>query len=499
MGIIEKQGIQGTILTYLGVIIGFITAGYLLPTHLSLEQNGVLDVLNAWSLIFATLATLGINNVTNRLFPWFRNHEKHHNGYLGILFIVLGMGLILAIGVYFLIRPYILANAEETGKLLPVYVDLIIPLTVFTSLFLIIDIYYAALYKSVRGIFHKDLLMRVFILIGILTYILFIEEFPIFILLYVAALSLPGILITFNLIIDKEFVIQINRETLNKGLINNMISVAFFGIIVSFSNILIQKIDILMIQHYLGTASVGVYGRVFFYGTLVAIPLRVLTKISAIVVAQAWKDKDHHSIAKIYQKSTIDQTLVGALVFIGLWANMDNIPRIIGAEYASGKMVVFYIGLSNLFLMAAGVSGAIISTSKEYRILTLFVAVFGALVIGTNLIFIPTFGIAGAAMASAISALAYGLMRFAFLWKRYGLQPYSSKHLIIVLLTLICAVLSGFIPDLYVAQSHLASLLLDIGVRSGSILMTYLLLAYFLKLSPDFNRWINSIFVRDQK
>ena len=75
VSIIEKQGLQGTVLTYSGVIIGFVTAGILLPRLLTEEQNGVLDVLNAWALIFATLATLGINNVSNRLFPWFRNEK----------------------------------------------------------------------------------------------------------------------------------------------------------------------------------------------------------------------------------------------------------------------------------------------------------------------------------------------------------------------------------------------------------------------------------------
>ena len=67
VGIIEKQGLQGTILTYSGVIIGFITAGYLLPKYLTQEQNGVLDVINAWSLIFATLATTALQTKYQKL------------------------------------------------------------------------------------------------------------------------------------------------------------------------------------------------------------------------------------------------------------------------------------------------------------------------------------------------------------------------------------------------------------------------------------------------
>lgn len=490
VGIIEKQGLQGTIITYSGVIIGFITAGYLLPKYLTQEQNGVLDVINAWSLIFATLATLGINNVSNRLFPWFRNQKNHNNGYLGILFIVLFFGLLLSTGLYLILRPYILSNASETGELLPRFVDLIIPLSVFTALFLIIDIYYAVLYKSVKGILHKELLQRIYILIAIGAYLVFATDFPMLVIMYIAALSLPGLLILFSLMKDGEFVLHINRDILTKDLKISMFSVAAFGVVVSFSNILIQKIDILMIQHFLGTAEVGTYGRVFFYGTLVVIPLRVISKISAVVVAQAWKDKDLALISKVYTKSTVDQLLIGSLVMIGLWANIDNVIHILGSQYASGKYVVLYIGLSNLFLMAAGVSGAIISTSDFYKVLTIFVGVFGALVILSNMIFIPAIGITGAALASAISALAYSIMRFGFLWSKFKMQPYSFKHLLILLAAMISYAISLAVPDLYNPDNPTISLTLDILVRSGTIGISYLILIRLLGLSPDLNKWI---------
>lgn len=493
MGLIEKQGIQGTAVTYLGVLLGFVTAGILLPLTFTQEQIGVLDVLNAWSLILATLATLGINNVTNRLFPWFRNQQNRHNGYLAILFTVLIAGLILAFGVYFLIRPYILQNAQETGELLPRYIDLILPLTVFSALFLILDIYYAVLYRSVKGIWHKELLQRVYILLAILAFIILALDFPLFVYLYVGAICLPGLAILLNLFYDREMTWQVNRNILSKELVGSMFSVAFFGVIVSFSNILIQKIDILMIQHFMETKDVGLYSRVFFYGTLVAIPLRVLSKISAVVTAQAWKDERHEEIDQIYRKSTMDQLLLGALVFIGLWGNIDNILRIIGQEYAGGQWVVFYIGLSNLFLMAAGVSGAIISTSRYYRVLTWFVSLFGISVVGFNLIFIPSLGIAGAALASALSALLYALLRFGFLWSRYRMQPYSYKHLLILVLAAVAYGANLLVPDVFDPNIRIPSLILDILLRSGVMAGIFLAGAWLLHLSPDLEQGITKL------
>ena len=493
LGIIEKQGIQGTILMYIGVVIGFVTAGILLPNILSQEQIGVLDGLNAWSMILATLATLGINNVSNRLFPWFRNQANRNNGYLGIVFIVLGVGLLFSIGVFYLIRPYILQTAPEAGDLLPKYIDLIIPMTVFTALFLVIDIYFAVIYKSVKGILHKEVLQRIYILVAILVFVLFTQKYSAFVYLYVAAICLPGITILVSLIRTNEFVVQINRPHYSKSLVNNMFSVAIFGIAVAFSNILIQKIDILMIEEYMDTADVGVYSRTFFYGTLVAIPLRVLAKISAVVTAQAWKENKLQIIRDIYRKSTLDQLIIGSLVLVGLWANIDNVIRILGPEFEPGKWVVIFIGISNLFLMAAGVSGAIISTSKDYKVLTLFVGLFGALVIISNMIFIPRFGIQGAAIASALAALFYGLMRYGFLWIKYGMQPYNYRHLMVLIFALAAYGINLLIPDLNNSSHAIVSLCLDITIRSLSMLFAFVLLVWAFKLSPDFNKIINKI------
>ena len=118
MGIIEKQGIRGTVFSYIGVVIGFITAGVMMPRLLTPEENGVLELLVTWSMIFATLATLGINNVTNRLFPYFRDARSHHKGYFTILVFVLLAGLALSIGLYLIIKHAMIRGSMERSNLL---------------------------------------------------------------------------------------------------------------------------------------------------------------------------------------------------------------------------------------------------------------------------------------------------------------------------------------------------------------------------------------------
>ncbi len=496
MGIIENQGIKGTIYSYIGVAIGFVTAGILMPNLLDQDEIGVLEMLVTWASIFATLATLGINSVTNRLFPYFRNVKANHNGYFSVLCIVLGLGLTLSIGLFLILKPLIVRDSIDDSQLFINYIDLITPLMIFTAVFMVVDIYYAVLYNAVKGLFLKDFLQRLFILAVLIFFYFKVFDFSGLVMAYVGALSLPGVLILMSLARDGEFVFKSPRSVMTSELTKSMASVAVFGIAVTFGNSMIQYVDRIMINSILGVTDVGFYRVMFFYGTLVIIPLRPLSKISAVVVAQSWKDKKKEEVLSVYRKSTIDQLLIGLLVFVGIWGNIDNVLHLIPEEYGSGKYVVFFIGLSNVFVMAAGVSGAVISTSPHYKVLTVFIVIFGLLVVATNLIFIKSFGIVGAAAASAISVLAYSLMRVIFLIKKYKMQPFSLRHLVILFIGIGAYMLSLLIPDLYNANSKYLTLILDVIVRSGIITIVYLGLVYLFKLSPDLERFVGKLMKR---
>lgn len=488
MGIIEKQSIKGSFYSYVGVAIGFVTAGLLLPNIFTKEENGVIELITSWSLVFATLATLGLNNVTVRLFPWFRNQSNHHNGFFGILFWVNMAGFFLALLLYFVLRPWIIGNSPDSTTLFIRYVDYIIPLSAFTTIYLVIDIYYSVLMNAVRGIFLKEFVQRVLILIVILIFVAGLFRFSGFILFYTVALSLPGIIIAVLLMKDGEFQIRTQPEFLTRELSRSLVSVAFFGVTISFSNILILYMDRIMINSMLGLAETGIYGRMAFYGTLVSIPIRSVSKISAVIVGQHWKDQEHEAINRLYRDTSLHQLLFGLLIFIGIWGNVGNVFHMIPDSYSSGRYVIFFLGISNLFIMASGISGSIMTTSSHYRLLALFVFLFGLLVFVTNLIFIPIMGITGAALASAISALFYGLMRYVFLWYKYGMQPYTGKHALALAVAALAYLPAILIPDLNNDNHKILSLILDIGVRSAAISVVFIGTTLILKISTDLNR-----------
>ena len=75
MGIIARQSIKGTVVTYLGVVIGFITTFFVLTRFLSSEEIGLVRVLIDAATLFVGLAQLGTSSSLIRFAPWFKDGE----------------------------------------------------------------------------------------------------------------------------------------------------------------------------------------------------------------------------------------------------------------------------------------------------------------------------------------------------------------------------------------------------------------------------------------
>jgi O-antigen/teichoic acid export membrane protein len=248
-----------------------------------------------------------------------------------------------------------------------------------------------------------------------------------------------------------------------------------------------MNIDLVMINHYLGLSSTGIYSITFFFGTLIIIPARALSKITAVVIADFWKSNDTNSILDIYKKSTSLLVIAASFIFVGIWANIDNVFKIIGPNYESGKYVILFIGLANVIDAFSGSSSLIIANSNKYRWLSIFLIIYTVAIIITNIIFIPVMGIAGAAFASFISRLIYVLLRFIFLNRIYHFQPYSYKHILIVIIAVATWYLSTFIPTIN-------NFLIDILVRSISVTIVYIFLIFYANISDDFNKTFLNVF-----
>jgi len=478
VGIIKRQSIKGTAYSYIGTVIGFITAGLLFPRFLDTEQIGLLSLLASYSTLFAVFASLGFTSVVIRLFPYFRDERKQHNGFFFLTTAVTICGYLLSILLFILLKPLIIKDSIEQSPLFVNYLYLVPLLTFFFLVYTIFDSYNRALFNTTYGTFLTEVFQRLAVLTILILFIAGLTGFHLFVILYIAALCLPGIMIFYPLILKKQIFSSPQLSFINKGLRKEIINVSLFGIIIGYSNIIIQRVDTIMINSMIDLSATGIYSISLLFGSIVSLPSRSLKRISSTVISEAWKTKDISIIKSVYYKSCLNQTIIGGLVFAGIWANIGNVFHILPSEFLSGKYVIFFFGLSSMTSMMSGACSQIINLSKSFKYNTYFTFAFGLIVIAANLILIPVLGIVGASIAAFISNLIYYLLQIIFLYVKYRLFPYDLKIIIALTIIVLTYFFSLLIPEL-------TNFIFDIFVRSVLMTIVFGSLIVVLKVSSD--------------
>jgi len=449
MGTIQRQTIAGTIYTYIGVGVGFVTTALLMPSVLSTEEVGLLKLLVSFSVLFSTFANLGTLNVATKFFPYFRDEAKGHNGFLFLLLAVNAIGSLIVFIVFLSLKQWLVESNSEKSNLFSAYVLYVMPITFSLQFFNVFDVYFRMLYNAVKGTVAKEVMLRVALLMVLLAYCcLNFILFRHLVLLYSFAFLAPLVYLVWSAWKNGYLYLSPRSEILTRPFVKEMARVSILGVVNGLSGMLILHIDSIMVNNFLGLSDTGIYSTCFFFGTLIVMPARILKKIGGTFIAEAWKNNDLEQIDHIYKKSTVNQLLFGLLLFAALWVNAPLIFSILPHEYSKGLYVILFIGLANVIEMAGGVSVVVIGTSPKYIYNTYFVVLFVLMVVGTNYFLIPRYGITGAAVASSISIAVYKLMKYVFLLAVYGLQPYAWKHLFAVLHVALCMFVFPLLPEI---------------------------------------------------
>lgn len=488
MGLIVRQTLKSSIYSYLGIALGFLNVAILMPKLFSTNEIGLVNLLIAMSSIIGQFGTLGLTNITIRLFPYFRDKQKKHNGFLFVAMTISTLGFMLCMIFYYFAKPMLIADNIEKSSLFVDYVYLLVPLIFFTIYLLLFDTYNRTLFNASFGIFVKEFLLRVLNLIGIVLFALKIFDFNDFIIYYTLSYGVPVLLIFLLLIYKKEFSLKPSFSFLNKKIVKEIISVGLYGIIAGFSGIAIFQIDKYLVNYYCDLNSTGIYSTLFFFGSVVLAPGRALSRISSSVISEALKTNDIQKVSIIYKKSTTNLLFSGFYLFIIIWINVGNMLNYLPDNFkdSGAYYVLFFILIAHLFQNIATTAADIIQYSKYYRSYTVFTLILLILIVLFNVLLIPKYGIIGAAIACSMAFMFNLIIRLSYVKLKLKLNCFQLKHLMILLLTILLCVINYLIPNY-------KNIFIDILFRTTIFSVLYILPLYLLNYSPEFNAIIKGI------
>jgi len=485
MGIIIKQSVRGAFWSYLGIVIGYINVGIIMPQFFDTAQIGLVQIFASVSLIFAQFSTLGFTSVINRLFPVFRDPQRQHNGFL---FLAVGtgfLGFVLSVAGFFILKPWIVETNIERSPLLVEYLWLMMPLVLMRLLYLLFDNYNKMLYDTLTGTFWMEFMHKLINLVLIILFAFGWLNFPQFFFGYILSMSLPVFPVIYVLFRRNAFSLKPQLQFIQKPLWRELGNTMLFGFINGLAGIILLNVDKIFVNQYLSLDEVGIFGVCSLFAMLIRVPYSSISKIAAGIIADAWKRNDKAKIQEIYQKSALTQSIAGFLIFIGIVANLHNIFSILPPVYGNGKWVLVIYSAGMLINTILGLAGNITETSKYFRVNTLFVGLVMVSQFVLSILLIPRMGINGAALATVSTFIFSSFFQVIFQRIAFGIYGFSRKMFVVAGIGVISFAVSWLLPHL--------PLVSDIIVRSGLVTVIFMGLVYTLKVSDDLNSLIKKI------
>ena len=480
MGIVIRQSIITTFFSYLGVVIGYVNLLYLFPQFLEPEQFGLYRAILDIAILFMPFAQIGISQGTIRFLPKF---EKHKDIFLSFIFLLSIAGYLLFYLIFQVFEDTFFSIFKERSSALIEYFYLILILTFILVLNSLFESYCKALIKIAYPNFIKEVVVRLLTSISLILYFLNFYDFNYLLYSLLIIYIISTILIVIYLILNKELRFSFNLKLVPKAFLQEFLKYCLFTIIGSGGILIVGKIDIVMITSFLGLDNTAIYAIAFYISVVIEMPKRAITQVSLPLLSRAFQKIDLKEVKVLYEKVSLNQFIIGALLFIGIWANIDNIYHFIPNQeiYETGKSVVIIVGLGKVIDMVAGNNGEIIIMSKYYRFNIIVIGFLAIITVVTNYFLIPVFGMIGAALASTLSLLLFNLIKYIFLKIKFKIQPFSLNTFKVLLISILVIIINLFIPE---QENNF----LDILLRSSIITLIYASAVIGLGISEDVNR-----------
>jgi len=301
--------------------------------------------------------------------------------------------------------------------------------------------------------------------------------------MFVGTFGLQTLLMLLYIGFKKQLFVIPDFTILTRPRIKSMAEYAAYAFLGSVTAMTLGNIDMLMVGGMTNLAETAVYAVSLYLATMIKIPAKALMKISQPLIAEAQYKKDLNTISEIYTKSSINQMLVGGIIFIIIGVNLGHVYQFLPEEYHAGVYVFLFIGLAKMIDMTAGLNAAIIRTSSWYRFDLYATLLLVVLTVVTNLIFIPIFGITGAAMATALSVLVHNVVYVIYVLVRMGIHPFTKKNLTGIAVLITALLIAWGIPEIPVWG-------IDLILRSAVSVAIVTIGIFVLDLSEDLQDFI---------
>jgi len=491
MNILIKQGTWSTIWVYLGIALGYVNNVLLFPQALGVELYGLTRIFISAGSIFYPFALLGVGNMLLRYFPSTKSTKEREQILLQALFLIIlgvfGVTFFLWIARDFVYQHFAGSSAlfVKNYSLFWLFNALLVQLSFLTA-------YLRVNLQVVFPTFLREFALRVFQTVLAVALLKQWISPNIFMYAFVGSYALQLlVLFWFSRHFFKDLKDLITQHKRQEIFARDRLYFGFFTFLTGISSALISNIDTLMIASMIksentnnaGLSAVALYALCSYITTLIVIPYRSLLDVGAPVLSVAMAEKDMGTLQRIYKESSLLQTLICGFIFLVLFLNIDLIFQICHIQNEHAKWIFIFLGLTRLFDCITGFNSALITLSGFYKYDIALMLLTALLTYLSNLFFIPHWGVAGAAAASAGTLFLMNAGKLFLVQSKLKMQPFTVYSFYALLLLGLCGFLFYLAPDL-------DNIWLNAIYKTSGIGVIYFAMAYQFGLLKTLLVWI---------
>ena len=489
MGIIAKQSIRGTIVTYLGIAVGVFTTFFVLTRFLTTEEIGLARVLIDAATLFIGLAQLGTNASIIRFYPYFREKDSEEDhGFFFWALVVPFIGFVVFAIIYWACRVPLGAWFGDKSPLFVEYYYFVLPLAFFMLYQTICESTCNVLMHIVVPRAVRELIVRVGLLAIYLLYafkVLSMDGLVIGFCVNYAVAAMINMLYFFSL---KPIRLRPDWTFLreNKALVYRYLTYTGFLLLSAVTTVLAPTLSSFFVTAKMGLDSTGIFAIATYMAVMVSVPSRSVAAIASPQLARAIKEQNREECSHLINQVTRNMLLIGGFILLAMWVNIDLIFHILpnGATFAQAKNVVLILGVSQLVLATFTICYTALNYSRFYAF-SLFISLaltISALILNNYLV--PLYGMNGAALSNLLSYGLYVALTILFVVSLCRIRVIEKRWwfilALLVVLFAINALWCQFAPTMNIWADSL--------LRSAVLIGGGALIAYKAELSPEINK-----------
>ena len=193
--------------------------------------------------------------------------------------------------------------------------------------------------------------------------------------------------------------------------------------LITGSHMLLNNADAIMLGLLADATSVGIYAVAAKVSVLVYFPLTIANAAVAPLIPRFHAQSDHAQLQQVLDQSMRLVTLLAVFLACVLCIGGHGLLSLFGRDFVAGYTALIILVVGGLINAVAGPSANLLSFTGSERFVSRVMIVTLGINIILNLLFIPRWGIEGAALATVISMMTWNLVTYVVSRRRLGVNP----------------------------------------------------------------------------